>query len=481
MPVRNIKSIPVYAWIPPRNDPIYKFEIIRNDGTIDDVTDYLLNGEVFDGVTDTVGTFNLTIDNSADQWTNKYSGGETFNFYCDYSTVASTLTFRGKIEKISPQDMDIQISGRTNSADLLQIFITKSYSDTETSIILKELLTEYASQFTQNNIQTSSTNITINWYQKNLLECITELCQNANFDFYIDCNLDTHYFSSGSVNNQTDCIVHDINLLEVLDNQNDSSQVINSVTVYGANIGGLPLIYTSTDREEGELLKELIIHDENISTMIQCQERADYELNKKNSNFLAKEIRSKGLASIQPGENIRISAPFSNIPPNYYKIKSYKHSFGNFMETSINADNELRKIFNVVKDRISNEQAFKANPNPNDMKYSWNFDFSVNSGSHTNTTIDTDRHILKLATGSSGSWESDSLELSDNVSVVELRLLGDKLSDVGSYISIDGGITWIPTNFIGKRTIAAGNNLKIKIDINSSTSQITGAVLLYKL
>lgn len=199
MPVRSITTIPVHVWIPPIYWALPKIEIIGNDETAYDITDYILDGEIVDGVTDTIGSFNFTIDNSSQIFQGKWNGNEILNFYCDYDTTATTKRFRGRIEKVNYTENTIKITGRNDSLKLLKLSVTKASLNTETSIILTELFNTYATDFTLTNINTSTSNVTVNWYQKPLFECIQELCQTSGFDFYIDKNLDVHYFESGSV------------------------------------------------------------------------------------------------------------------------------------------------------------------------------------------------------------------------------------------------------------------------------------------
>ena len=103
-----------------------------------------------------------------------------------------------------------------------------------------------------------------------------DLCHSASFDAYIDSSLDCHYFESGTVDNSTEAVVHDSNLIEVGDFAQDFSLIKNRIIVYGAEIEGLPLIKTAEDSDSisDNGVKELIIQDTNIRTETQCQERA---------------------------------------------------------------------------------------------------------------------------------------------------------------------------------------------------------------
>lgn len=480
MPARSIITIPTYIFIPPIYDALYKIEIVGSDGTAYDITDIILEGEIVDGATDTIGNFNFTIDNSSQTYQNKFSGNEVLNFYCDYAKTAATKRFRGRTEKVNYTENTIKLTGRGESLKLLKLSVTKSSSDIETSVILTELFQAYTSGFTYNNINVSSANVTINWYQKPMMECIQELCKMSGFDFYIDADLDVHYFESGSITNSTEGAVHTQNIFETGEFAYDQSQIANRVIVYGANIGDLPLIKTAEDLTSQTIygIRELIINDSNITTETQAQERADYELALAKDPPLVGDITCKGLATLQPGEKIWISDPDNNLQPNTYKIVSYRHKFEDFHETILTIEKEPQKIYHIIRDRISTEQKITEMPNPYEMKYSWNFDFNTDSGTHSTTQII--NGVLK-STASSGTWISSVKSLSSNATACELRAIGETISGTNFYVSSDNGVTWQTISLNTSLTLSPpGQNLKIKIILNSADTQIDSLCLLHK-
>lgn len=489
MAVRNItgigrtKPIPVYVWIPPTYNALHKIEITRSDGTTDDITDIIYDGEVVDGVTDTIGNFAFTIDNSSETYTGVWTGNEIIKVYIDYATTATTLRFRGRIEKISYQDNKIKLVGRSESFKLLDLVVTKSYINIETSVILKNLFDEYATDFTYTNVNTSAANITVSWEQKSFWECVRELCNKAGFDSYVDFDLDCHYFESGSVQNTTEAVIHGSNLFEVGDFADDLSTIKNNVLVYGADIGGLPLFKTAKDDTSIDSYgkKDLIINDSNITTETQCQERADYELALSLNPKTVGEVTSIGLATIQPGEQIRISAPSSNLPPAYRNIISYTHKFEGFMKTRLTIEKESKKISHLFKDRFVKEQEMTETQNPNEMEYSWNFDFSVDSGTHSNTEIKDG--VLKVVSGqTTGTWISDTFNVGENVTAVESRINGTGLAGTKIWISLDGGATFEQIGGPGVREeyIKGGRSVKLRVDFALSNAEVDGLALFYK-
>lgn len=485
-PVKSIKHIPIYVFIPPTSDAERKTEIVTNSETID-ITNYIITGEYTDGITDTIGNFTFTIDNTNQTFTDRISLYNQIKIYSDYATSATTLKFKGLIEKVSFSDEDIVITGRSTGSRVLGATVT--YSTTNyTHEILSYILTTYASYITQTNIdatEATDTSITVNWYQKPFWECVLELCNRAGYDAYIDCNSDFHYFVSGSIENTTEAVVHDSNLIEVSDFTPDLTNVKNRIIVYGATTNGVPIIWTSEDSDSIDLydVREEIISDTSIITPEQAKDRADYELSIKKDPPTIGEVTSEPLATILPGEKIRISDQVSGLNPITYNIQKFTQKFGDDECTVLTIQKEQSTISKVLKKRLTFESESTEKDNPNEMKYTWNFDFDADSGTHSNTKITTG--VLKT-TAASGTWISQLNSISSNATYYELRAVGETLTEVVYEFSTDGGNTWQhgDTGVIVLKTsyecAPPGTNLKIKVNLNSADSQIDALCLLYR-
>ena len=185
-----------------------------------------------------------------------------------------------------------------------------------------------------------------------------------------------------------------------------------------------------------------------------------------------------GLATIQPGEQIKISAPASNLPPANYTIVSYKHEFGGFMKTTLVINKEAIKLQKILRDRISQEKEISIQ-NSFGMDYSWNFDFSTDTGTHSNTTII--EGVLRTDGSAAGVWTSELLEISSSITGVELRVNGTILSGLKIYLSTDGGSIYTQIWGVGASSTApSGKKLKLRVNIASANTQIEGLALLYK-
>lgn len=492
MAIRSLKRIPIFVWIPPIYSPIYKIEIY--DGTTAyDVTDRIYDGEYTDGITETIGNFSFIIDNSDQIYTAKWNVYDKIRIYLDYATTATTLRFVGMIEKVSKRSHKIVVSGRSSATRVMGITVTKSYTNQYTHDIIEDLISEYCSGYiTTTNIDTTESTdsqVTVNWYQKPFWECILELCDRATYDAYIDSSFDFHYIVSGSARNTTECVVHTANLIEIGDFTPDLSIIKNRIIVYGAKIEGMQIIWTAEDatsiksaEEGGYDVKEEIINDSNIITTVQAKDRADYELSVRKDPPTIGEIVSLGLPTLAPAEKLRISDPMSNLPPAYYAIQKFIHKFSNEepMQTILTVQKEMNTISKILKKRIVFEKQAIEMENPNEMRYSWLFDFNIDSGSHTDTEITDGR--LKCQSGqSSGTWISQTSTITSDVTDCELRINGEALPGTVYYVSNDNGTTWASINLNTKHTFTIQDkNLKLKIELNSASTQIEALVLLYK-
>lgn len=480
MAVRNLRGIRPVIWIPPSALAAFKVTIERSDGTIDDITNYLMECKIEDSATEGIGTFECKIPN-IDSFTSLWAGMEVFRYYSDYLPTAATLRFRGRIEKVNYQDNYMIISGRSESLKVMDRTVTKTYVDTETSIILKDLFNHYGDMFTQSNITASSTTLTISWVQKPFWTCVEELCSAAGFDCHIDSNLDVHYFSENSVDNEEEGAVHTRNLIEIGDFADDIAQVRNKIIVYGAEKDGIQVLYTSEDiaSQTAYGVREEIVEDGSITTTEQAQARGDWVLEQKKYPPKVGEMKCFLLASIQPGQRMWISAPSSNIPPAKYRIVKYKHELIKYY-TTISVEKEPRKLSHLLKGMVENDnQAKDTVLNPEEMSFSYNHFFDSDSGTHSNTTIDSG--VLR-ATSTPGIWISDQKSTTSNVTSVYVRAVGETLNGVTFEISADDELHWESIQLETKYNLVSsiGKKLKIRVTFSDTDTQIDSLSVLYK-
>ena len=494
MAVRNIRSIgstkpiPIWVWIPPTFSPIYKIEV--TDGTTTtDITDFVIEGEYTDGVTETIGNFSFKVDNSTQNYSTLFDLYDRIQISMDYGTTASTVRFVGMIERLSKTDSNLVISGRGSSAKVIGKNITYSATDKARATILSEIISEnFSSILTTNNLESDTTTLSVNYFEKPFMDIVEEICFIGGRDAYVDKDFDFHYFVSGSRINTTEAIVHEYNLISTGDFSPDASAISNSVRIYGLETSGLPLIYTSSDSTSQTTfeVKNLLLNDTSITTQSQVQARADYELARNKDPPTIGTITSLGLPTILPGEQLRISDPLNGLAPNYYLVHKFTHKFSNdkpFM-TEVTVQKERTSIPKILRKRIKFESEAIKNINKNNLDFSFIYDFNSESGIHSNTQIsinpNTGEGYLETTGGATGTWISDTLEVDSNVSAVEIRMAGTDNQSTQLFVSVDGGIVYNSV-LSGDTTITAGKDIKIKVVLRSATTQINAVALLYSL
>lgn len=476
MAIKSFKTIKPHIWIPPYYDAFFRVEIDEED-----VTDEMISCNYTDGITETIGEFNIKIDNSSEKYTDFWKQSDLFKVYMNYSKTTNILRFAGRVTKVGYEENTVVLTGRTEAYKLMDITVTQSYENEETSEILKDLFDKYKPDFTYNNVNTTTSYLTVNWYQQSFWECVKNLCNASGFDAYVDHDFDCHFFESKSVTNSNEAVVHGSNLYEVGDFGEDLDTVRNRIFVYGSQIESFPIIYTSEDADSIAKygVKEEIINDSGITSMEGAKELAEYKLKTLKNPKITGTVTCKLLATIQPGEMIKISDPQNNLEPKYYNIISFTQNLLDFT-TELKVEKEPLKISHLMKDRINAENKLANKPNPYEMRYSWNFDFESNTGTHVDNNTEIIDGVLKTDGGSSGTWLSNPKSLDSNATKCELRINGNNLS--GTYsVSSDGGNTYQEIALNSSYTLSPpGSNLKIKIELDSADTEIKGMVLLYK-
>ena len=484
MPRRTTTGSKGFIWIPPQFTANYSLTVTRTNGVVDDLTDIAHLVEIEEGITNQIGRFAFEVYDLNDLYKNVWSGGELVRFSSDYASTVSTLRFTGKIEKIAPNGIKLRVTGRNYAQDLIDITVTQSFTDEETSIILSTLFDIYANGFTKTDIEVSTKRLTLSWKQKPFLECVKEIALAAGFDFYIDQDKDVNYFRVGNRTNDDEAIVHEQNLIEVKDFAEDLTLVRNRVIVYGAVQDGIQVIYTAEDLDSQAKygIKEEVINDNNILSYEQAREVGDATLSAKKNPPLIGEVVGVLLATLQPGERIKLSSPFHGIQPGTYDIISYKHTIsGNEYSTRVKVSKEPRTtthIFEAIIGSLSRSK--ETGLNPFEMRQAYNFTFDSNSGIHTGTEIT--NGVLRITTGNdSGNWVSPTRNSASTITQAYLILVGETLNGAIVEASADDGGTYnIISNKQRINFTSSGTKLRIKVSLSNPDTQIDSLSIQYK-
>lgn len=455
-----------FVYIARKHTIKWKVEI-EIDGSYIDVTDKVIGLRHTKVATTETHSAVIKLINVDSEYSNKFYTGEYVKIYYDFEN-GDTLKFYGRIKQVQEKmsDMSIELKCEHISAQFLDIMVTESYENTETSEILKDLIDNYASDYTYSNVNTTETNVTISWNNKPLFDCITDLCDASGYDFYVDENKDVHFFEKNSILNTDDVVVPD-NVINVSGLGKDSSPVRNRVRVIGRDEHGIPILYTVEDDSTHPYIKETVINDSSIKTYEQAKDIGDSKLEELKAVKKSGIIQSYLLLYLNPGEKIWISLPMHKIHDKFRVIK-IEHDILNI--TTKCTIEYKKNVSHTIKDRFVKEMQLEESPNPYKLEYSYNIHFEDYSQieSHTNTHID-NNEITVASDKDNASFITNSRTHIQNITKCQLKIQGTDLSDSVFRISVDDGTSWelvLPDQL--HNIIGTGNILKLKVNMNKT-------------
>jgi len=488
MVARNKKTISPKIWIPPNHYATYKITITRSDGTIDDITDSITSCIVEDLTTEGIGTFEVELPNYDNQYTDAWTGMEIFKYYKDYADTATTIRFYGRIEKPSKRGSKILIKGRSESLFMVEKTITKSYSNADTAVILDDLFDDYGeSRYVLTSIPAlSGTTLTINWVDKPFWEAVIELCKATGYECYIDADLTVQFFATGSIDNTTEGLNHDTNIIDIGDFAPDIQLTKNQIRVYGAVVDNSQVIYTAnnTAAQTSNGVRRRNVVDDSIITFTQARELGDALLSTAKDPPTVGEVTGVLLATIKPGDRIKISAPLDGLDYGYYTCVGYKDEVGeDKYYTTVSINKQQEKISHLIKNRIGASYLQQTTTsNPNDLDFALAQTFGSDVGTHSNTEI-TGGVLKKLTAGSAGTWTSPTTPTPDgnNVSQVRLRVDGTNKPGATYKISLNGGTTYetVTLKALTTLTTTAGDKIVVKIELTDDDVQFNSYTIQF--
>lgn len=485
-PIRNLQQIggfPISIFVPPPFSPDYKIEVITSTETID-ITRDLIEGNYTDGITETIGNFQFNIDNANQQYSDRISLYDQIKIYLDYGTPTS-LVFTGLIERPAKTEGRMQLVGRSSAVRTIGKLVTYSATDTARSTILRDITTKYFDGIISlTGIQDDTGLATVNYNEKPFWEVVQELCSAGSYDAYVDANFVLYYFPSGSIINETEAIVSDINLIETSDFSPDLQSVTNRVKVYGKDEDNIRIIATAEDAtsQADYDIKETVITDTSLLTEQEAQDRANFELSKNLVPPIVGTVQSLLLPTLKPGERLRISDSNNGLMPSEegYTIQKFTHNFSNDEppQTEITVQKERSSIPQILKKRIKFEYTISDTNNSNEMKYSKLFNFDIDNGTHTNTFIESGS---LFATSLPAQWVSEAFTIGTTPSSFEGRLGGNNLAGCSIFISSDDGTTYtyLPSGLSVDVTPEI-EQYKVKIVFDSTATELKTAGVYYQ-
>jgi len=471
-----------FIWIPRTFTPSYKIYIDNID-----VTNDVISSEWTHAIIGLESPCKLTLMDPNGIYADTYVGGETIELKLDFSN-GTTKKWEGKLEqpkKKFGQTYILDVVGSHHQSDLLDVTVTEEYTGIKSAdTILKELIDEYLTGFTYNNVNNSTTYPTIKWNNKPFWDCVIDLCALAGFDAYIDTDKNTHFFEKESIENTTEAIVWGDSLLEIGHLGIDTIDIRNKIIVYGEDNTGLPIIYETPDSDAQSSIdtygkKEKVIKDTSIKTYAQAKELGNIEL------FNHKNLENKGemnsllLPDINPGDMIWVTCPPQKVN-GQFRIVKYTHYLP-VLQTKVIVYKD-KTIPLLFKERKKAELSLQKITNPYKMTNSFNliFDDMSEIDEVLSSTVTVSEGNLKVSVGSTGTMISLIHVSSIDISSVQVKVVGDTLAGVTYLISTDNGDVYTAVNLETLTSIVAGKLLRLKILLTSSSTRIDSVAVLYK-
>ena len=197
-----------------------------------------------------------------------------------------------------------------------------------------------------------------------------------------------------------------------------------------------------------------------------------------------------GFPDVNAGEKIWVSLPDQSIH-NKYRILQITQEFGTEVDVGFQStfliEKPIKDLSMVLRDykQATSGKDMSSVENPNQMKFSLYlpFDDTTNIETLNGTTLSNGKLILTSGS-STGTIESITTTVSNNVTEVELRYEGSNVDNCTFQASVDDGETW---QTITRNTLATitntGNLLKLKVTMNvtgSTRPEFDWISLLYK-
>ena len=451
----------------------------------DDLTGKTMESLFSYPVTSGIGTFRMTISNAAGQLSGKYVAGNFIKFYAD-NTDGTTLQFWGRVdnvkESIGDRGQVLEIEGRHRAYTLTEYLICYSAIESEPSQILKDIIDKLPTSygFTYSNVVATETSMNVQWNYKPFWDCVMEICNYAGFDCYVDNNLDFHFFEANSIENNADAVVEGDNLIDSKGWGINDYYEKTRVVAIGQSEEGLPIVYTAISDDEGDEIREVFIKDVSSNTETSVKNLAEAKLLEITNLTPTATIKSFGLETIKPGDNIWLLIPRQQVH-GQYKLKNIIQKFGTSSggwRTELSVEEEQENVSQILNGLNQQSDRLKVADNINKLNYSWYFGFDATSGTHSTTEIT--EGVLKTDGSASGTWISNLKEADESATYCEIRVKGQSIPGTLFYVSIDNGITYQSLDQSTLKTLSPpGKNLRIKVELNSADTQIYSLVLLY--
>jgi hypothetical protein len=182
-------------------------------------------------------SFNAIFDSPYGRHKSDFSVGQEVIIYADKDAEATTIIFKGILEKIvfsgEETEQTVELSGRDYTVRLMDITVEPIvFSETEISDIVKNILTNNnVPDITTTNVQnTGKTLKRIGFNHTPIFDALKQLADLAGFIFYVDVNKDLHFEQADT--SSSGITLNNSNLIKI-DYDKSRQGMANKIWVYG--------------------------------------------------------------------------------------------------------------------------------------------------------------------------------------------------------------------------------------------------------
>lgn len=473
------KELPMFVWFP--HDRINENWRVLINGI--NVRDDIISAEFTRSIIGEESGFKIELENSGETYTGEFDIGHIVEFDYDL-TDGTTAQFIGTIDHIKKKISDgftLQIVGSHYQNTLLDITITKEYSNLLVSDILKDLVDNNLTGYTYANVDTINVTVSkIKWKNKSFYDCVIDLTKLGNAECFVDNNKDFNMFLKGSKENINEAFVEDHDIIELRELGEDSVNVRNKIIVYGS-AGDLPVIYTSQDATSQTKYgtKDKIIEDLSIINASQAKELGNAERDLAINPPTKGNLTSHLMPLLVLGSMTYVVSIPHDITDKYRLVKYTFFVPNETMEIFFTEDAGVPKLF---QERIQKDTAQEDIVNPHKMLYSINFTFDDLTNVSSSSNVEVSNGNLRLILSGNGNLVSINNSTTDDVTQVHLLVKGEQwIGNTTFKISADGTDNFqIITADTLTNVTNRGKTLKLRIEITSTTTLIDSVALLYK-
>lgn len=146
--------------------------------------------------TSRAGSFSLQLPDTTSDLVDAFPVGSDVQITQDGTLFRGWVLNPGK--QLDGQIRNIEISGADYTAKTQKVVVTESYASQAISAIVADLFAGYVSWATTTNVEACTNVITIKFADKFLWDAMEQLCEISGYEWYIDENLDVHFFQSAT-------------------------------------------------------------------------------------------------------------------------------------------------------------------------------------------------------------------------------------------------------------------------------------------